>query len=111
MAGQQQTFDWTKEKSECVEGLKLDTETDYKFTLEDVSLHNLVRKDGSVVCRKDGSQSLMYTLKWAMAETSIALKMDFFKNEKERVNPEHPENESEFVKLSRKLGYKPVIGG
>jgi hypothetical protein len=111
MNAPQQTFDWTKEKSECVEGLKLDPEEEYTFTLDDVSLHNLVRKDGTVVTRKDGTESRMYSLKWAMADTSITLKMDFFKNEKERVNPEHPENESEFVKLSRKLGYKPVIGG
>jgi hypothetical protein len=110
---EQKQFDWLNEKSKCVEGIKLPVGEDRKFELvhEEVSLHNLVRADGTTVTNKQGVESRMWTIPFRDVEANVKIKLDYFWNEKERVNPANPELESEIVKLSRKLGYEPVVDG
>ena len=110
---EQKQFDWMNEKSKCVEGIKLPVGEDRKFELvfEEVTLHNLVRKDGTAVLNKQGEESRMWTIPFRDVEANVKLKLDYFYNEKERINPANPELESEIVKLSRRLGYEPVLDG
>jgi hypothetical protein len=112
----QQTFDWTQDSAECIEGLKFDLETQYDFVLDNFTKHNLVRKDGSKVVYKDsakkaGQDVLMYTFAWKELSSKVIFKQDFFVQEQYRVNENAPDTEDEIVSLSRKLGYSPVLGG
>jgi hypothetical protein len=107
----QQTFDWTKQSAQLVEGLKFDLGVDYDFVLDNVETKEMVRKDGSKVTRKDGTVVVMNTLQWKETQTNVIFKMDFFVNDKYRVNENDLANEDDIVKLSRKLGYKPKLGG
>lgn len=108
---EQETFNWMEESSNVVEGLKFDTDVDYTFALDSVDPSIVKRKDGSVVLRKDGTPSKKLALKWAERTTKVGFRMDVWVNDNERVNPANPELESDNVKLSRKLGYSPVLGG
>lgn len=114
---QQQQFDWEGETAKCVEGLKFDLDQDYTFELvfEGVSLHNLVRKDGEVITYKKGEKMgqpvKMFTFPFKEVESNVEFKLDYFHNDSYRVNPQNPELEDDIVKLSRKLGYDPVLGG
>ena len=114
---EQQQFDWQKETAKCVEGLKFDTEQDYNFELqfEAVSLHTMTRKDGTEVVYKKGDKAglpvKMYTFPFLEMESGIVFKLDYFHNEKYKVNPANPELEDEIVRFSRKLGYNPVLEG
>lgn len=111
----QQTFDWSNDSAECVEGLKFDLGVPYAFTLDNFTKHNLVRKNGEVVCYKTGDREgqpiMMYTAHWKMVDVNVTFKLDFFVQDKYRVNENAPETEDEFVKFSRKLGYNPVLNG
>jgi len=112
----QQTFDWTQDSAECIEGLKFDLETQYDFVLDNFTKHNLTRKDGSRVVypeksKKAGQEILMYTFFWTEQQSNIVFKQDFFVQDQYRVNERAPETEDELVQMSRKLGYKPVLGG
>jgi hypothetical protein len=112
----QKQFDWMKESSKCVEGLKLPVGEDRVFELvfEEVALKALERKDGTFVTKKDGSISKVWEVPFKDIETNVKFKnfdKPFWYNENERVNPANPEMESDFVKLSRKIGYQPVLDG
>ena len=112
----QQTFDWTQDSAECIEGLKFDLETQYDFVLDNFTKHNLTRKDGSRVvysekAKKAGQEILMYTFFWKEQQSNIVFKQDFFVQDQYRVNEHAPETEDELVQMSRKLGYNPVLGG
>jgi hypothetical protein len=111
MPEMQDTFNWQNESADVVEGLKFDENTDYTFRLDTVDPVIVKRKDGTVVLRNDGTPSKKLTLKWTELTTKVGFKMDLWVNDRERVNPGNPELESENVKLSRKLGYNPVLGG
>lgn len=111
MAETQDTFNWMEESADVVEGLKFDTEIDYTFRLDSVEPSIVKRKDGSVVLRNDGTPSKKLSLKWVELTSKVGFKMDLWVNDRERVNPANPEIESENVKLSRRLGYNPVLGG
>lgn len=108
---EQETFNWMDESADVVEGLKFDTDIDYEFRLDLVDPLIVKRKDGSVVLRNDGTPSKKLALKWVELTSKVGFKMDLWVNDKERVNPANPEIESENVKLSRRLGYSPVLGG
>lgn len=108
---EQETFNWMNETADVVEGLKFDNDVDYTFRLESVDPTIVKRKDGSVVLRNDGTPSKKLTLKWVELQSKVNFKMDLWVNQRERVNPENIELESDNVKLSRKLGYNPILGG
>lgn len=118
---EQQQFDWQKETAKCVEGLKFDLDEEYPFELvwENVSLHNIVKKndDGSsteIVYKKGakaGQPIKMYTFPFKELNSNVEFKLEFFHNDSYRVNPANPELEDDIVKLSRKLGYNPVLDG
>lgn len=108
---EQETFNWMTESADVVEGLKFDTDVDYTFRLDSIDPLIVKRKDGSTVLRNDGTPSKKLTLKWVELSTKVGFKMDLWVNDRERVNPSNPEIESDNVKLSRKLGYSPVLGG
>ena len=111
----QTTYDWSNDSQECVEGLKLDHDTEYEFILEGFSKHDMKTKDGTIITYKkgpsEGEPVLMYTFEWKMIETNIVIKDDYFVKDKYRVNENSPELEDDIVKVSRKLGYNPVLGG
>lgn len=117
----QEQFDWQKETAKCVEGLKFDLDQDYKFELDfdGVSLHTIAKKlaDGSseTILYKKGDRAgkpiKMFTIPFKETETNVAFKMEFFQNDSYRINPQNPELEDAIVKLSRKLGYNPVLDG
>lgn len=117
MSEEKQTqFDWMKESSQCIEGLKLPVGEDRVFELvfEEVALKALVRKDGSFVTKKDGTPSKIWEVPFKDVESNVKFRNfdnPFWYNENERINPANPELESDFVKLSRKLGYEPVLDG
>ena len=112
---EQQQFDWSNDAAECVEGLKFDTGVEYQFVLDSFTKHNMVRKDGSTVKYKKGDKEgqdvLQYTFHWKEVQTNTIFKLDYFVQDRYRVNENAPETEDEMVKLSRKLGYNPVLGG
>lgn len=108
---EQETFNWMNESADVVEGLKFDTDVDYTFRLDSVDPTIVKRKDGSTVLRNDGTPSKKLALKWVELSTKVGFKMDLWVNDRERVNPTNPEIESDNVKLSRKLGYSPILGG
>lgn len=117
----QEQFDWQKETAKCVEGLKFDLDQDYKFEIDfdGVSLHTIAKKlpDNTMetILYKKGDRKgqpiKMYTIPFKETETTVAFKMEFFQNDSYRVNPQNPELEDDIVKLSRKLGYNPVLDG
>jgi hypothetical protein len=113
----QEQFDWMEESAKCVEGLKFDLDQRYTFDLifEEVSLHPLKRKDGTVITYQKGERAgqpvRMFTIPFKEIASNVTFKLDFFANENYRVNPENPELEDEIVKFSRKLGYNPVLDG
>src|SRR5512138_1906900 len=111
----QQQFDWTKDSAECVEGIKFDLDNTYSFILDEFTKHDMRRKDGSTVTYKSGEKQgkpvLMYTALWKEEQTKVKFKLDYFVQDQYRVNENAPETEDDFVKLSRKLGYKPILGG
>lgn len=120
MAEQQQQFDWMKEVSTCVEGLKLDLETEYHFELaksvpDSVSLHTIGKPGEPPLLFKEGQKAgqpiKMYTILFRETGLNLEFKMDFFHNESYRINPGNPELEDEIVKFSRKVGYNPSLGG
>jgi hypothetical protein len=111
MMPEQETFNWMDESADVVEGLKFDTDIDYTFRLDQVDPVIVKRKDGSVVLRNDGTPSKKLALKWVELTSKVGFKMDLWVNDRERVNPANPEIESENVKLSRRLGYNPILGG
>lgn len=112
----QQQFDWAKDSADLVEGLKFDIGVDYAFVLDEFSKHDM-RKKGSTtpILYKKGDRAgqpvLMYTATFKEQETSVKFKLDFFVQERYRVNEAAPETEDDFVAFSRKLGYNPVLGG
>jgi len=113
-AAPQQQFDWSKDSAECVEGLKFDLDTTYEFTLDNFTKHEMVKKDGTKVLYKKGDKEgqpvLMYTAHFKELQTTAMFKLDFFVQDRYRVNENAPETEDDFVKFSRKLGYAPILG-
>jgi hypothetical protein len=112
---EQQQFDWQKETAKCVEGLKFDTEQDYKFELvsEEVSLHT-IGKEAPVLFKKGpkaGTPVKMYTFPFREVESNVMFKLEFFHNDSYKINPTNPELEDDLVRLSRKVGYNPVLDG
>lgn len=112
---EQQQFDWSNDSQECVEGLKFDHETEYEFTLANFTKHNLVNKEKEIITFKKGDREgqpiLMYTFEWKEGQTNVVFKDDYFVQDSYRVNENSPELEDPLVKVSRKLGYNPVLGG
>lgn len=113
MTGEQQQFDWHKESSKCVEGLRLAVGEDLEFELDydNVELKAATKKDGTVVTRKDGTVSKVWRIPFIEVQSKLSKRLDFWANENMRVNQNTPEVEDEFVKFSRRLGYNPQLGG
>jgi len=118
---EQQQFDWQKETAKCVEGLKFDLNQEYKFELvfEGVELYHTSKKqeDGTRVPSyyktgaKQGEPVLKYKFPFKELNSNVEFTLEYFKNDSYRVNPANPELEDDIVKLSRKLGYSPVLDG
>lgn len=114
---QQTQFDWQAETAKCVEGIQFDEDQDYTFTLvfDEVSLHAMTKKDGSVITYKKGDKAgqpvKLYTFPFKMEEANVTMKLDFFHSDNYRINPSNPELEDPIVQFSRKVGYNPVLDG
>lgn len=123
MAETQQQFDWHKESSKCVEGLRLAVGEDLEFELDydNVELKQALKKDSSgnkiPSLNNDGTPKKIWSIPVIEVQSKITKYLtdekgySFWANANVRVNPNTPEVEDAIVRLSRRLGYNPQLGG